>query len=67
MMLYLLPSEQALYNKLPATLKKAWGGEVADETGTGWETDSERAKRAALVSAEASLKDRSDVREFLAK
>lgn len=41
MILYLTPSEKALYDKLPATLKKEWGGEVVEEKGTAWETEDE--------------------------
>lgn len=46
MTLYLTKTERALYNKLPASVKKVWGGNVEEETGTAWETEEQLRERA---------------------
>ena len=50
MPLYLTKDEKKLYDKLPAALKKAWGGEVVEETGTAWETEEELNRRILALS-----------------
>ncbi len=47
--LSLTATERAIYDKLPAELKKAWGGKVVIETGTAWETKEELQTRARVV------------------
>src|SRR4051812_12735316 len=45
MLLYLTPTERSLFDKLPANLKKAWGGTVEEEKGTAWETEEQLVSR----------------------
>ena len=52
MILYLTKAERKLYDKLPASLRKAWGGEVAEEKGTACETAEELQTRAQLLMQE---------------
>ncbi len=47
--LYLIPSERAAYEKLPAKIKKAWGGEVKDETGTPSKMEEQPGKRLQAI------------------
>jgi hypothetical protein len=54
--LYLIPAEREAYDKLPAQLKKAWGGTVESETGTVWETDEELAVRTEYLKKHLSPK-----------
>ncbi len=54
MTLYLTSAERSLYDKLPSALKKAWGGEVVEETGTAWETDRQLQDRARQLASDAS-------------
>ncbi len=56
MSLYLIASERKLYDKLPADLKKSWGGEVKEEMGTAWETDEQLSVRSELAAKHLSPK-----------
>ena len=49
MTLYLTTSERALYDKLPAALKKAWGGEVTEESDLRIESEEEIAFRSRVM------------------
>ncbi len=66
MTLYLTKTERALYDKLPASLKKAWGGEVAEETGDGWETHEELRERANIVLENIDPVLRDELAQYLA-
>ncbi len=55
MILHLTPSERALYDKLPAAIKKAWAGKVIEETGNVFESRVELDRRLAKYSADPAL------------
>lgn len=52
MIVYLTKQERKLYDGLPASLKKAWGGKVEEEMGTAWETDEELIERAGYLRSQ---------------
>lgn len=67
MTLYLTNTERQLYDKLPADLKKAWGGEVSEEQGTAWETEEELDARIVTFAEEAAPEVREIARTFRQK
>ncbi|MBI2636383.1 hypothetical protein HYW84_03620 [Candidatus Peregrinibacteria bacterium] len=52
MTIYLTKAERKLYDRLPVSMKKAWGGKVEEETGTAWETNEELIERADYLRSQ---------------